>query len=185
MVNFDFSQFYSLSLGSLFLSYGYLFSVSSLLRIFPSFSFAIDPCRRRLYSISILQEEAGSGLFSHGPHILTHGHFRSSQDCTLAAHVSWVSECSTSGPLPSHVETSPPAASPAPASHSPRPHVTQCVFAARGSDGNSFWQKHRGKLLPQEEISESSAVFTWGIFSEGRREAAGKRETGRRGKTEG
>lgn len=50
------------------------------------------------------------------------------------------------------------------------------VPSGRGSEG---------KLLPQEEISDSSAVFTGLFFFGGRRCAAGEREIGRKGKTEG
>lgn len=42
-----------------------------------------------------------------------------------------------------------------------------------------------GKLLPQEEISDSSAVFMGLFFFGGRRCAAGEREIGRKGQTEG
>ena len=150
MVYFDFfpdSSTLSLSLGSRFLSYGYCLSIGSLLRILTSFSMPLTHADGGSTRPSTLQEDPRSvSLFSL--HILAQGHFHSSQDCILAAHVSWVSifHPRTFSPV---IETSLPVASSPPAPGPPSPiSLNACEFAAGGNDGGTSWQRHRGKAAP-------------------------------------
>lgn len=161
-------QFYFLSL--------FRISISSLWISFftrepsensPLLPCTFDPRRWRLYWTNPPGRPSFWSLFSL--HIWTRGHFHSFQDCILVAQVSWVSESLTPGPLPSHMETSTPAASPPPAPRPPSPTSPNVysqreemllVPSGRGTEG---------KLLPQEEESDSSAVFMWLFFFGGRR----------------
>lgn len=171
-----FGQFCFLSFESQFLSYGYHFSMGSLLRILTSFSITLTHADEGSTRPSTLQQDPVlvSALSTYSDSLpfplLSRLHWIA---------VSWVSESLTPGSFPSHMETSPSTCSLA-----PLPHITECVFAAGGNDGVPSGRDTEGKLLPQEEISDSSAVFMWLFFLGGRRYAAGERETGRKGKTE-
>lgn len=111
------------------------------------------------------------------------GRFLSSQDCLLVAH-SQVSD------LPPRTSSLPQGditpwfltstCSPAP---SPIPITQVCSFQQEEMPVVPSGRGPEGKLLPQEGISDGSAVFLWVFFLGGRRQL--ERQTGREGTREG